>query len=55
MRYSLWYDDCRGYYEIIRWQQGVPTVVQTNIRNAGKAQAALELWRIRERDRQLAQ
>jgi len=43
----MWYDELRDHYEIVRWSNGVPTVVQTNIRDKRKAQMALELWRMR--------
>ena len=47
MRYSMWYDDLREHWEIIRWRNGVPTVVQTNIRTVEKAERALQDWRLR--------
>ena len=47
-RYSTWYDDARGHYDIVRWDDRFSfQVVQTNIRDSGKAHLALALWRQR--------
>jgi hypothetical protein len=46
--YSVWYDEARGSYEVVRWQAGKKIVVQRNIRTRDKADMACDLWRQRE-------
>jgi hypothetical protein len=39
-----------GEYEVVRWVEGVPTIVQTNIKTRDKARAAKKTWQKREQD-----
>jgi hypothetical protein len=48
-RYSIWLDVTLGCYEVVRWDDGNETVVQTNILTREKARKALMIWRQREK------
>lgn len=50
-KYSIWQDARTGDYEVVRWDEGVPTIVQTNIRTYQKARQARLTWAKREREK----
>ena len=49
VRYSIWRDLALGHYEVVRWEDGKETVVQTNIQTRDKARKALSIWKQREK------
>lgn len=51
IRYSIWRDLALGHYEVVRWEDGKETVVQTNIQTRDKARKALSIWKQREKTR----
>ena len=40
-----------GHYEVVRWEDGKETIVQTNIQTRDKARKALSIWKQREKTR----
>jgi hypothetical protein len=50
--YAIWKDHRTGAYEVVRWIDVHHLVVQTNIPSRGKAMAAADLWRQREKNKQ---
>lgn len=51
IHYSIWYDDKKGCYDIVRWEGSLGSMVQTNIRTIDKAEEALRRWRAREEEK----
>lgn len=49
--FNIWKDFRTGAYEVVRWEGNDHLVVQTNIPTRGKAMAAADLWRQREKDK----
>jgi hypothetical protein len=49
---SIWRDHRTDTYEVVRWKDGQPLVLQTGIRTRDKAEVALTIWQQRERDRE---
>jgi hypothetical protein len=49
--FSTWRDALTDTYEVVAWHEGVPTIVQRNIKTREKALAALLRWRQREDER----
>jgi hypothetical protein len=54
-KYSIWRDVTLNCYEVVRWDDGNETVVQTNILTREKARKALSIWRQREKAHERAQ
>ena len=52
--YAIWKDHRTGAYEVVRWCGNEHLVVQTNLASRGKAMAAAEVWRQREKEKGLA-
>jgi spore coat protein CotH len=50
--YAIWRDYRTGTFEVVRWDNLHHIVVQTNIPTRGKAMAAADTWRQRERERE---
>ncbi len=50
--YAVWKDWRTGAYEVVRWKGNEPTVMQGNILSRGKAMAAADIWRQREKEKQ---
>jgi hypothetical protein len=49
--YAIWKDWRTGAFEVVQWCGHEHLVVQTNIPSRGKAMAAADLWRQREKDK----
>ena len=49
--FTVWKDHFTGDFEIVCWVGGKHTVVQRNIRTRQKADAAVKIWRDREKQR----
>jgi hypothetical protein len=49
--YSIGVDYRTGDYQIVRWEGSEYQIVQTSIRTRGKAMAAADGWRQRERQK----
>jgi spore coat protein CotH len=49
--YAIWRDFRTDTFEVIRWQGNCATTVQTNIPTRGKAMAAADTWRQREKEK----
>jgi hypothetical protein len=49
--YAVWKDHMTGAYEVVRWCGNEHLVVQTNILSRGKAMAAADIWRAREKEK----
>jgi len=49
--YAIWKDWRTGAYEIVRWTEGVPLIVQVNIMTREKAEKAREIWQRRETEK----
>jgi hypothetical protein len=50
--YAIWRDHRTGTFEVVRWENQHHIVVQTNIPTRGKAMAAADTWRQREKERE---
>jgi spore coat protein CotH len=50
--YAIWRDYRTGTFEVVRWDNLHHIVVHTNIPTRGKAMAAADTWRQRERERE---
>jgi hypothetical protein len=50
--YAIWRDYRTGTFEVVRWEDKRPTIVQANILTRGKAMAAADTWRQREKERE---
>lgn len=53
--YAIWKDHRTGAFEVVRWCGNEHLVVQTNLLSRGKAMAAADIWRKREKDKANAQ
>jgi hypothetical protein len=51
--YAIWKDWRTGAYEVVRWCGNEHLVVQTNLASRGKAMAAADVWRAREKEKGL--
>jgi len=51
--YAIWRDYRTDTYEVVRWEDNRPTIVQANILTRGKAMAAADTWRQREKERKV--
>jgi hypothetical protein len=49
--YVIWHDYRTNTYEVVRWEDNRPTIMQANIPTRGKAMAAADTWRQREREK----
>ena len=48
-KYTIMKDLARGHYEVVRWVDHKPVVIQTNIKTKAKAITALRIWKQRDR------
>ena len=48
-KYTIMKDLARGHYEVVRWVDHKPVVIQTNILTKTKANMALRIWKQRDR------
>ena len=48
-KYTIMKDLARGHYEVVRWVDHKPVVIQTNILTKAKANMALRIWKQRDR------
>jgi hypothetical protein len=49
--YAVWKDWRTGAFEVVRWEGGEHLIVETNITTRGKAMAAADVWRQREKEK----
>jgi hypothetical protein len=48
VHYATWRCAMTGEYEVVRWVEGVPEIVQTHIKTREKARVARKVWQQRE-------